>query len=184
MFCTVSVTRGSRSRLRGHARPSAVFSVGRPCCTSTHTGTPWIVPSRRNVATLQKFFALSSSSLRPSIVAAIDQAPFSRCVQCTSPIGRIGRPLKAPVPLAGRERRLIPGYPRAPVQRRNRVERRKFPVVELEADLPLAAPGTAQRIAPAIQRIGERHFGVALALDAHRGAGLARVGADVASVDE
>src|ERR1700691_2921957 len=71
MFCTVSVTRGSRCRLRGQARPSAVFRTGRPSCTSTHTGAECTEPSGRMVETRQKFLACSSSSLRPSIVALI-----------------------------------------------------------------------------------------------------------------
>ena len=73
MFWTVSVTRGSRSRLRGQARPSAVLSTGRPSCRSTHTGAACTDPSLRMVETRQKFLACSSSSLRPSIVALIDE---------------------------------------------------------------------------------------------------------------
>src|SRR6202012_592413 len=71
MFCTVSVTRGSRSRLLGHARPSAEFSTGWPSCTSTHTGAACTVPSLRSVETTQKFLPCSSCSAFPSTVALI-----------------------------------------------------------------------------------------------------------------
>src|SRR6476659_5200040 len=71
MFCTDSVTRGSRSRFVGHARPWALLTTARPPATSTHTGATCTEPSRRSVATFAKFFPFSSPSVRLSIVALI-----------------------------------------------------------------------------------------------------------------
>src|ERR1700684_2156168 len=122
MFCTVSVTRGSRSKLRGHARPSAVFSTASPSFTSTHTGTPCTDPSERRVATWQKFLACSSSSLRPSIVELIADDPFSRCL----------RGLDAHHDRAFLRASLLSAESCRGARRGDRIERREFAVVQLE----------------------------------------------------
>src|SRR5437879_2607831 len=154
LFCTVSVTRGSRARLRGQARPSAVFRVGRPSCTSTHTGTPWIVPSRRKVATWQKFLSLSSCSPRPSIFVLIRSRPFlarsvgrasertrgraRRLLQLSLPDFRVRRTSSA-TRWERVVRRLVAAEPGVRIERRDLVQRGEFAVVELKAHPRLPA---------------------------------------------
>src|SRR5271169_5436222 len=91
MFGTVRVTCGSRSRFLGQARPSAVFTTGRPFWTSTHTGAPCTVPSGRRVATWQKFLPFKSSSARPSIVALIAPTLSHDLYWTATTIGPLGR---------------------------------------------------------------------------------------------
>ena len=67
---------------------------------------------------------------------------------------------------------------------RNRIHRSQFAVVELEVDDALPAPRAAQRIAAAIERIGDRHFRVALGDDLQLCARFLCVGAEVVPVEE
>src|SRR5271166_142335 len=121
MFCTVSVTRGSRSRLRGQARPSAVLSTGHPSWMSTHTGTSCTEPSARRVDTWQKFLASSSSAPRPSIVTPIRPNPFHGDVyRLHITIG------------ARRGRALVAAEPARGAGRGDRADGREFAVVQFE----------------------------------------------------
>src|SRR5205823_9766967 len=87
-------------------------------------------------------------------------------------------------PLGPGGRRLLPAEPRRRAERRDWIERHELAVVELEGHARLPAARAAERVARAVERVGERHFGIALRGHPQLGARFARIGADVAARSE